>query len=65
MYQSARSASSDAHRGREACTNLRSNLQSVTMKPCRRNFFHLASGAVALHAVSRMARAETYPGRCG
>src|SRR5438477_1752680 len=29
----------------------------------RRRFFHLAAGAVALPAVSRMARAQTYPSR--
>ena len=29
----------------------------------RRQFLHLAAGAAALPAVSRMARAQTYPGR--
>jgi tripartite-type tricarboxylate transporter receptor subunit TctC len=33
------------------------------MKPPRRAFLHLAAGAVALPAVLRIARAETYPTR--
>jgi tripartite-type tricarboxylate transporter receptor subunit TctC len=33
------------------------------MKLPRRNFLHLAAGAAALPAVSRIARAETYPSR--
>ena len=33
------------------------------MKPPRRKFLHPAAGAVALPAVSRAARAETYPTR--
>ena len=33
------------------------------MKLPRRNFLHLAAGAVALPAVSRMARAQAYPSR--
>jgi tripartite-type tricarboxylate transporter receptor subunit TctC len=33
------------------------------MKPTRRTFLHLTSGAVVLPAVSRIARAETYPTR--
>ena len=33
------------------------------MKPARRRFLHLAAGAVALPALSRVARAETYPAR--
>ena|ERR1022692_3681741 len=33
------------------------------MKLPRRNFLHLAAGAVALPAVSRIARADTYPSR--
>jgi tripartite-type tricarboxylate transporter receptor subunit TctC len=33
------------------------------MKPARRKFLHLAAGAVALPAVSRVARAQTYPSR--
>jgi len=33
------------------------------MKPPRRKFLHLAAGAVALPAISRMARAQTYPTR--
>ena len=33
------------------------------MKLPRRNFLHLAAGAVALPAVSRMAWAQTYPSR--
>jgi len=33
------------------------------MKLVRRQFLHLAAGAVALPAVSRMARAQTYPAR--
>jgi tripartite-type tricarboxylate transporter receptor subunit TctC len=33
------------------------------MKLPRRNFLHLAAGAAALPAVSRMARAQTYPSR--
>jgi tripartite-type tricarboxylate transporter receptor subunit TctC len=33
------------------------------MKLPRRKFFHLAAGAVALPAVSRIARAQTYPSR--
>src|ERR1700760_4519923 len=31
--------------------------------PHRRQFFHLAAGAAALPAVSRVARAQTYPSR--
>ena len=33
------------------------------MKLPRRQFLHLAAGAAALPAVSRMARAQTYPTR--
>src|SRR5262245_7041569 len=33
------------------------------MKLSRRNFLHLAAGAAALPAVSRIARAQTYPTR--
>jgi tripartite-type tricarboxylate transporter receptor subunit TctC len=33
------------------------------MKPTRRKFLHLAAGAVALPAVSRIAMAQTYPSR--
>jgi hypothetical protein len=33
------------------------------MKLPRRNFLHLAAGAAALPAVSRMARAQAYPTR--
>ena len=33
------------------------------MKLPRRNFLHLAAGAAALPAVSRIARAEAYPTR--
>ena len=33
------------------------------MKLCRRQFLHLAAGAVALPAVSRIARAQAYPTR--
>jgi tripartite-type tricarboxylate transporter receptor subunit TctC len=33
------------------------------MKPTRRTFLHLAAGAVALPAVSRIAMAQTYPSR--
>jgi|SRR5208282_4488530 len=33
------------------------------MKPPRRRFLHLAAGAAALSAVSRIARAQTYPTR--
>ena len=33
------------------------------MKFCRRAFLHLAAGAAALPAASRMARAQTYPSR--
>src|ERR1700688_4164105 len=33
------------------------------MKLPRRNFLHLAAGAAALPAVSRIARADTYPTR--
>ena len=33
------------------------------MKLPRRNFLHLAAGAVALPAVSRVARAQAYPSR--
>ena len=33
------------------------------MKLPRRNFLHLAAGAAALPAVSRIARAQTYPSR--
>src|SRR5262249_11753139 len=34
-----------------------------TMKPPRRRFLHLAAGAAALAAVSRIARAQSYPTR--
>ena len=33
------------------------------MKPHRRQFLSLAAGAVALPALSRIARAQTYPSR--
>ena len=33
------------------------------MKLPRRNFLHLAAGAAALPAVSRIARAQAYPSR--
>jgi tripartite-type tricarboxylate transporter receptor subunit TctC len=33
------------------------------MKLPRRNFLHLAAGAAALPAVSRIVRAQTYPSR--
>jgi tripartite-type tricarboxylate transporter receptor subunit TctC len=33
------------------------------MKLPRRDFLHLAAGAAALTAVSRIARAQTYPSR--
>ena len=33
------------------------------MKLPRRNFLHLAAGAAALPAVSRIARAQAYPAR--
>ena len=33
------------------------------MKPARRKFLHLAACAVSLPAVSRIARAQTYPTR--
>ncbi len=33
------------------------------MKLPRRNFLHLAAGAVALSAMSRIARAQAYPTR--
>ncbi|MGA8815816.1 MAG: tripartite tricarboxylate transporter substrate binding protein, partial [Xanthobacteraceae bacterium] len=33
------------------------------MKSSRRNFFHLATGAAALPAFSRLARAQSYPAR--
>jgi tripartite-type tricarboxylate transporter receptor subunit TctC len=33
------------------------------MKPARRKFLYLAAGAVALPAVSRLARAQAYPTR--
>jgi tripartite-type tricarboxylate transporter receptor subunit TctC len=33
------------------------------MKLPRRNFLHLAAGAAALTAVSRIARAQSYPAR--
>ncbi len=33
------------------------------MKPPRRRFLHLTAGAAALSAVSRIARAQTYPSR--
>jgi hypothetical protein len=33
------------------------------MKPPRRKFLHLAAGAVALPAVSRIAKAQAYPSR--
>ncbi len=33
------------------------------MKLPRRNLLHLAAGAAALPAVSRIARAQTWPGR--
>ena len=33
------------------------------MKPPRRQFLHLAAGAAALPALSRIARAQSYPSR--
>src|SRR5262249_33736954 len=36
---------------------------AARMKLPRRNFLHLAAGAAALPAVSRIARAQTYPSR--
>jgi tripartite-type tricarboxylate transporter receptor subunit TctC len=33
------------------------------MKLPRRNFLHLAAGAAALPAISRLARAQAYPSR--
>jgi tripartite-type tricarboxylate transporter receptor subunit TctC len=33
------------------------------MKLLRRGFLHLAAGAAALPAISRLARADTYPSR--
>jgi tripartite-type tricarboxylate transporter receptor subunit TctC len=38
-------------------------MEAATMKLPRRNFLHLAAGAAALPAVSRVARAQTYPAR--
>ena len=39
--------------------------RGMLMKLPRRQFLHLAAGAAALPAVSRIARAQTYPsGRC-
>jgi tripartite-type tricarboxylate transporter receptor subunit TctC len=38
-------------------------LGGLTMKLPRRQFLHLAAGAAALPAVSRIARAQTYPTR--
>jgi hypothetical protein len=35
------------------------------MKLPRRKFLHLAAGAAALPAVTRVARAQTYPSRIG
>ena len=35
----------------------------MTRRPHRRQFLHLAAGAAALPAVSRIARAQTYPTR--
>src|SRR5262249_45322689 len=37
--------------------------RGAAMKPPRRNFLHLAAGAAALPAVSRIARAQAYPTR--
>src|SRR4029453_9601342 len=38
-------------------------IREVTMKLPRRAFLHLAAGAAALPAVSRIARAQAYPSR--
>src|SRR6266852_5539437 len=38
-------------------------LESTAMKPSRRTFLHLAAGAAALPAISRIARAQAYPSR--
>src|SRR6266852_6582504 len=38
-------------------------LESTAMKPSRRTFLHLAAGAAALPAVSRIARAQAFPSR--
>jgi tripartite-type tricarboxylate transporter receptor subunit TctC len=38
-------------------------VREVQIKLPRRNFLHLAAGAVALPAASRIARAQTYPNR--
>jgi tripartite-type tricarboxylate transporter receptor subunit TctC len=40
-----------------------SNSEGITMKLPRRRFLHLAAGASVLPAVSRIARAQTYPVR--
>jgi tripartite-type tricarboxylate transporter receptor subunit TctC len=39
------------------------HLRGAAMKLLRRQFLHLATGAAALPAVSRIARAQTYPTR--
>src|SRR5262245_12001573 len=41
----------------------RASGRGTPMKLPRRNFLHLAAGAAALPAVSRFARAQTYPTR--
>jgi len=46
------------------CTgNLRLHNWEGTMKIPRRQFLHLAAGATALSAVSRVAKAQSYPTR--
>src|SRR3954452_6829636 len=54
------------NRTRESCTS--GSVRDEAGQPPhllghRRNFLHLAAGAVALPAVSRIARAQTYPSR--
>ena len=58
--------SGDTRRGKQyqhLSTGTPARAVSVTMKLLRRQFMHLAAGAAALPAVSRFARAQTYPAR--
>ena len=50
-------------RWRAAPKTRRRRPQGLAMKLIRRRFLHLAAGAVALPAVSRIAHGETYPSR--
>src|SRR5262245_26031773 len=43
--------------------HIQSSQPFLLVNPCRRQFLHLAAGAAALPATSRIARAQAYPSR--